>query len=70
MQLNDIEVGHKYRCEYRGATYFATVVDKTDKDVSVTLGDMVNADGDPGDPTEALGTLGEVRVSADALQPL
>jgi hypothetical protein len=70
MELDDIEIGQKYRCDYKGAQYFATVVNKDDKEFSVTLGDIVNEDGDPGDPTDALGTLGEIRVSPEHLHPM
>ena len=70
MELNDIEIGQKYRCDYKGAQYFATVVSKDHNGVWVTLGDIVNEDGDPGDPTEALGTLGKIQVAAAELHPL
>jgi len=70
MELNDIEIGQKYRCDYKGAQYFATVVSNDHKGVWVTLGDIVNEDGDPGDPTEALGTLGKIQVAAAELHPL
>jgi hypothetical protein len=70
MELDDVEVGGKYRCDYNGAQYFATVVSKGEKDVCVTLGDIVNRDGDPGDPTEALGTLGKIRVPPEHLHPI
>jgi hypothetical protein len=69
MELDDIEIGKKYRCDYKGAQYFATVVGKDDKGVWVTLGDIINQDGDPGDPTEALGTLGKIQVAAGHLHP-
>jgi hypothetical protein len=70
MKLDDVEIDQKYRCDYRGAQYFATVVSKDGKVVCVTLGDIVNKDGDPGDPTEALGTLGEIRVAPEHLHPI
>ncbi len=70
MELDDVEIGQKYRCDYKGAQYFATVVSKNQKDVCVTLGDIVNKDGDPGSPTEALGTLGEIRVPPAHLHPI
>jgi hypothetical protein len=70
MELNDIEIGRKYRCDYKGAQYFATVVSKDHKGVWVTLADIVNEDGDPGDPSEALGTLGKIQVAAAQLRPL
>jgi hypothetical protein len=70
MELDDVKIGEKYRCDYKGAQYFSTVVSKNEKDVGVKLGDIVNEDGDPGDPTEALGTLGEIRVSPAQLHPM
>ncbi len=70
MELDDVEIGKKYRCDYNGAQYFATVAGKDDKVVRVTLGDIVNKDGDPDDPTEALGTLGEIQVPPEHLQPI
>jgi hypothetical protein len=70
MELDDVQIGQKYRCDYKGAQYFATVVSKDNKDVCVTLGDIVNEDGDPDDPTEALGTLAEIRVSPAHLHPM
>ena len=70
MELDDIGIGRKYRCDHKDAQYFATVVSKDEKDVCVTLGDIVNKDGDPGDPTEALGTLGEIRVASEHLHPM
>jgi hypothetical protein len=70
MELDEIEISHKYRCDYKGALYFATVISKDDKYVFVTLGDIVDKDGDPGGPTEALGTLGEIRMSPEHLHPM
>jgi hypothetical protein len=31
MELDDVEIGQKYRCDYKGERYFATVVSKADK---------------------------------------
>jgi len=70
MELDEIEIDQKYRCNYKDAQYFATVVSKDHKAVWVTLGDIVNEDGDPGDPSEALGTLGKIQVAAAQLHPL
>lgn len=69
MEIDDIEIGCKYRCEYRGKRYFASVISKSDTDVLVTLGDAVNEDDDPGDPIDALGTVGKTRVAPDQLHP-
>jgi hypothetical protein len=60
MELDDIEIGKKYRCDYNSSQYFATLISKEDNDVCLTLGDIVNKDGDPGNPTEVLGTLGKI----------
>jgi hypothetical protein len=70
MELDYIENDRKYRCDYKGAQYFATVVSKDHKGVWVTLGDIVNEHGDRGDPTEVLGTLGKIQVAAAQLHPL
>jgi hypothetical protein len=70
MKKDDIEVGGKYRCDYKGKQHFATVVSKGHKNVGVTLGDIINKDGDPGDPTQRLGTLGILTVSPEKLHPL
>ena len=70
MELDNVEIGRKYRCDYKGAQYFATVVSKGGKDVCVILSDIVNKDGGPGDPTERLGTMGEIRVPPEHLHPI
>jgi hypothetical protein len=70
MELDEIEIDRKYRCDYKGAQYFATVVSKEHKGVWVTLRDIVNEDGDPGDPSEALGALGKIQVAAAQLHLL
>jgi hypothetical protein len=56
MELDDTEIGRKYLCEYKGVQYFATVTTKGDKNLCVILSDVVDKDGDPSDPTQALGT--------------
>jgi hypothetical protein len=61
---DDIEIGKKYRCDYKGAQYFATVVGKDDKGVWVTLGDIINQHGDPGDPDCGGPGLRYARMSA------
>jgi hypothetical protein len=71
MELDNIEVGQKYRCDYEGAQYFATVVAKDDKrGARVTLGDKINKEGDPGDPTDALGALGKIWVDPKHLHSM
>jgi hypothetical protein len=51
MKISEIEVDQKYICDYDGKRFFTTVKRKSDTQVYVTLGDVVNEDGDPGDPT-------------------
>jgi hypothetical protein len=59
MNLQDVEVGHKYICEWKdGHRYFATVKQKDDRSVQVELRDRVKDDGSPDDPIHRLGTLG------------
>ncbi len=70
MDIDDIEPGQKYRCDYKGKQYFAVVAGKDGKNVRVNLGDIVDENGDPGDPTEALGTSGEITVTLGQLHPL
>jgi hypothetical protein len=43
--------------------YFATVQRTSATQVCVTLGDVLNEDGDPGDPTERGGRFGEQWVA-------
>lgn len=70
MTLDEVVVGKKYRCDFCDAQYFATVVGKDFNGVRVTLGDILNSDGDAGDPMEALGTRGEITVSVGQLRPM
>ena len=59
MNLQDVEIGRKYICEWDDEhRYFATVFRKDKRRVFVELGDRVNADGQPGNPIYRLGTLG------------
>ena len=37
MELDDVEIGQKYRCDYKGAQYFATVVSKKRDDMRVLI---------------------------------
>jgi hypothetical protein len=59
MDLVRIEVGRKYIRAYDGKQYFATVQRISETEVCVTLGDVLNEDGDPGDPTDRDGHFGE-----------
>jgi len=71
MELDDVVIHKKYICDYEGAGYFAIAVDKNSRRVCVSLGDKVDENGDPGDPTESLaGTLAPIWVPADRLREM
>jgi hypothetical protein len=70
MQLARIEVGRKYICAFDGKQYFATVRRTSDTQVCVALGDVLNEDGDPGDPTERGGRFGEQWVAPDRIHEM
>ena len=59
MELARIEVGREYICAFDRKQHFATVQRPSDTQVCVTLGDVLNEDGDPGDPIERGGLFGE-----------
>jgi hypothetical protein len=58
MNLEEVQIGKKYRCDWEGHQYFATVLRKQSGRVLVSLGDRINAQGDPDDPVLALGWIG------------
>ncbi len=70
LELDDIEINGKYRCDYKGAQYFVTVTSKGDKDLCVIIGEAVNKDGDLGEPTKALAESGKIRVFPEQLHPM
>ena len=70
MNLFEIEIGRKYKCDRLDGQYFATVKEKRDGRIGVVLGDKVGMDGDPGDPIDRLGTLELVWVEPECIHPL
>jgi hypothetical protein len=71
MDLDEVEIDAKYRCDYDdGKQYVATVLEKYHRKVLVTLGDRINKDGDPGDPIHRMGTLGAIWVVPKQLHPM
>jgi hypothetical protein len=49
MNLFEIEIGRKYKCDCQDGQYFATVKEKRDGVIGVVLGDKVGKIDDPGD---------------------
>jgi hypothetical protein len=70
MNLFEIEIGRKYKCDRRDGQYFATVKEKRDGSIGVVLGDKVGMGGDPGDPIDRLGTLELVWVEPKCIHPM
>jgi hypothetical protein len=70
MDLSEIIVGQKYKCDYGDGQYFAFVKGKKGGRVQVQLTDKVGADGDAGDPIDRLGTLGLVWVTPASIHPM
>jgi hypothetical protein len=54
MNLFEIEIGRRYKCDQKDGQYFATVKEKQDGTIGVVLGEKVGAAGDPGDPIDGL----------------
>jgi hypothetical protein len=69
MNLFEIEIGRKYKCDRQDGQYFATVKEKRDGSIGVVLGDKVEKDGDP-DPIDRLGTLELVWVEPGCIHPM
>ena len=70
MNLEEIQIGNKYSCDWEGHQYFATVLRKQGRRVLVSLGDRINADGDRDDPVLAMGWIGYQWVEAGKLHDL
>jgi hypothetical protein len=70
MELSDIIIGRKYKCDYGDGQYFAIVKEKKGERVWVQLADKVRADGDPGDPIDRLGTVGLIWVAPESIHPM
>jgi hypothetical protein len=54
MNLFEIEIRRKYKCDLRHGQCFGTVKAKQDGRIGVVLGEKVGAAGDPGDPIDGL----------------
>jgi hypothetical protein len=70
MELSDIEIGQKCRCERQDGQYLAIVKFKRGARIAVILGDKIGTDGDPDDPIDRLGTAGLVWVAVECIYPL
>lgn len=70
MDLSDIIIGQKYKCDYGDGQHFGFVKEKKGGRVGVQLTDKVGADGDPGDPIDRLGTAGLVWVAPASIHPM
>jgi hypothetical protein len=65
LDMADIEVGKRYLHRRNGEQYYATVIKKGSAQVCAILGDVFDEKtGGPGDPTKALGTLGDTWVDS------
>jgi hypothetical protein len=49
MNLFEIEIGRRYKCDLYGGQYFGTVKEKRDGRIGVALGNRVGTDDDPRD---------------------
>jgi hypothetical protein len=67
MDLDEVELGRRYACDFEGKQYFATVIDKDDQRVLVTLGDKINKDSDRGDPIDNGCDLGFPKTASHVL---
>jgi hypothetical protein len=54
MNLFEIEIRRKYKCDLRHGQCFGTVKAKQDGRIDVVLGEIAVAAGDPGDPIDGL----------------
>jgi len=70
MELSDIIIGRKYKCDYGDGQYFAIVKEKKGGRVGVQLADKVGADSDPADPIDRLGTVGLVWVAPASIHSM
>jgi hypothetical protein len=69
MNLFEIEIGRKYKCDRQDGQYFATVKEKRDGAIGVMLGDKVGKIDDPGDLDQP-DTLGLVWVEPKCVHPM
>jgi len=70
MNLFEIEIGRKYKCDRQGGQYFATVKEKRDGSIGVMLGDKAGMDDDLGGPIDRLGKLELVWVDPECIHPM
>lgn len=70
MNISDIEVGAKYKCDYNGAKFFTVVIEKNSARVRVRLGDKIDEAGDAGSPVDRLGTLGPICVGPEQIDEI
>jgi hypothetical protein len=61
MNLFEIEIRRKYKCDRYDGQYFGTIKEKRDGQIGVVMGDKV---GTPGDPGDRLGTHVFIHCSA------
>ena len=52
MNLFEIEIGRRYKCDQKDGQYFVTVKEKQDGRIGVVLGEKVGAAGDSLDRSE------------------
>jgi hypothetical protein len=67
MNLFEIEIGRRYKCDQKDGRYFATVKEKRDGAIGVILGAKVGAGGDPDEP---VGIQGLVWVKPENIHPV
>ena len=65
MNLFEIEIGRKYKCDRQDGQYFATVKEKRDGLIGVVLGNKVETD-----PIDRLGTSDLVWVEPHCIHPM
>jgi hypothetical protein len=66
MKLFEIEIGRSYRCDGKDGQYVATVKEKHNGRIGVTLRDDVRI----GDPSEPVDSRGLVWLSPEDIHPL
>ena len=69
MNLFEIEIGRKYKCDCQDGQYFATVKEKRDGVIGVVLGDKVGKIDDPGDLDQP-DTLDLVWIEPKCVHPI
>jgi hypothetical protein len=67
MNLFEIEIGRRYKCDQKDGQYFATVKEKRDGAIAVILGAKVGANGAPCEP---VGIQGLVWLKPENIHPV